>query len=54
MQFVDGPSESLDEPFEVSLPDRPALVHFPIQKLPKIAPSKSSLVTSPVISPSAR
>ena len=28
--------------------------HFPMQKLPKIAPSKSSLVNSPVISPSAR
>ena len=28
--------------------------HLPMQKLPKIAPSNSSLVTSPVISPSAR
>ena len=28
--------------------------HFPMQKLPKIRPSRSSLVTSPVISPRSR
>ena len=27
--------------------------YFPIQNLPKISPSKSSLVNTPVISPSA-
>ena len=41
-----------DGPGQVASQHRDA--HFPMQKLPKIAPSKSSLVNSPVISPSAR